>query len=89
MMHAAGLNPKEYGLSHIWMKNRKPNQIANNVLKYQRIDAVRRAALRDQWNDPVLWPLAAATLVLAVFGLVARGAWRRRERGKGRLDVGT
>ena len=82
-----GLNPKEYGLSHVWMKNRKPNQIANNVLKYQRLDAVQRAALRDQWNGPVLWPLVAALTVLAVFGLVARGVWRRRERGKGRLDV--
>ena len=51
-------------------------------------DAHPQAALRDQWNGPVLWPLAAAVMVLAVFGLVARGAWRRRERGKGRLDVG-
>lgn len=82
-----GLNPKEYGLSHAWMKNRKPNQIANNVLKYQRIDVAQRAALRDRWNPPVLWPLGVAAMVLLVFSLVAVGAWRRRERGKGRLEV--
>ncbi len=83
-----GLNPKEYGLAHAWMKNRKPNQIANNLLKYQRIDAARRATLRDRWNTPVVWPIALGGTVIAVFGLLALGAWRRRERGKGRVDVG-
>jgi ABC-type oligopeptide transport system substrate-binding subunit len=30
-----GLHPKSYTLSHRWLKNRKPNDVANNTLKYQ------------------------------------------------------
>ena len=53
-----GFHPKDYGLAHAWVKNRKPNQIANNSLKYQRIDAgAARATCGDAWNRPVLWPL--------------------------------
>jgi hypothetical protein len=34
-----GLHPKSYTLSHRWLKNRKPSDVGNNTLKYQRIDA--------------------------------------------------
>ena len=33
-----GLHPKEYSLFQPWMFNQKPNQMARNGLKYQRID---------------------------------------------------
>ena len=55
--------------------------MANNELKYQRVDAAQRTRLRDEWNAPVFWPL----LLLAVLALGAMApaviAWRRRERG--------
>ncbi len=82
-----GLHPKEYGLAHAWVKNRKPNQIANNLLKYQRIDAVRRATLREQWNRPVLWPLGLFVLVVVAFTVPAVLVIRRRERGTARADA--
>ena len=34
--------PKDYTLHHGWVFNRKPNQIANNGLKYQRLDPALR-----------------------------------------------
>lgn len=80
-----GLHPKEYGLAHGWVLNRKPNQIANNLLKYQRIDVARREAQRAAWNRPVLWPLAAGVLLAVVVAVPAVRAWRRRERGTARL----
>lgn len=82
-----GLHPKEYGLAHAWVKNRKPNQIANNLLKYQRIDALQRATLREQWNRPVLWPLGLFVLVVVAFTVPAVLVIRRRERGTARADA--
>ena len=35
-----------------------PNLMANNTLKYRRIDpALREASCAARWNPPVLWPL--------------------------------
>ncbi|HET6719977.1 MAG TPA: ABC transporter substrate-binding protein, partial [Rhodocyclaceae bacterium] len=59
-----GFHPKSYALGHGWLTNRKPNNVANNTLKYQRVDAVARLQLRDQWNRPLRWPLVAIGLVL-------------------------
>ncbi len=68
-----GLHPKQFGLYHQWHSNTKPHQMANNTLKYQRVDADLRSRLRAQWNPPRLWPLWVGGLVL-VGGLVP-GAW--------------
>jgi len=75
-----GLHPKSYTLGHRWLKNRKPNDVGNNILKYQRIDAADRAAARRAWNGPVLWPLAVGFLVLLAAILPALIGYRRRER---------
>ena len=52
--------PRTTRLAHAWVSNRKPNKMANNSLKYQRIDPQLREAMRAKWNQPVLWPLRAA-----------------------------
>jgi ABC-type transport system substrate-binding protein len=75
-----GFHPKSYTLSHRWLKNRKPNDVANNTLKYQRIDAVERAAARQAWNDPVLWPLVLGGVVFLLAVVPAFIGFRRRER---------
>ncbi|MCK6391449.1 MAG: ABC transporter substrate-binding protein, partial [Azonexus sp.] len=79
-----GLHPKSYTLRHRWLKNRKPSEVGNNTLKYQRIDVVDRLAARRAWNDPVSWPLA----LMGIFGgLLAWPLWRayrRQENGGGR-----
>jgi len=72
--------PKSFGLRHGWVHNVKPNLMANNTLKYRRIDPELRAARREAWNPPVLWPI-----ILLVAGMVAiiapaAIAWRRHER---------
>ncbi len=75
-----GFHPKNYSLSHGWLANNKPNEMTDAALKYWRVDPARRAALRRQWNAPVVWPvlLALAALVAAVVPAVA--SYRRRER---------
>ena len=75
-----GFHPKSYTLGHAWLHNRKPNDVANNILKYQRIDVAEREKKRREWNRPVLWPLAAIALVLALVVVPAFMNYRRRER---------
>ncbi|MEY4598102.1 MAG: hypothetical protein RLZZ445_899 [Pseudomonadota bacterium] len=72
--------PKDYTLHHGWLINRKPNQMANNSLKYQRLDVATRAQLRRLWNPPVLWPLGLLAAVLVLVAWPAWAAYRRRER---------
>lgn len=75
-----GFHPKEYGLSHAWVKNRKPNNMARNGLKFARIDGALREARRAEWNAPVVWPLIALVAFLVVGSLPAWISYRRRER---------
>jgi ABC-type transport system substrate-binding protein len=75
-----GLHPKSYTLGHRWLKNRKPNDVGNNILKYQRIDAADRAAARRDWNRPFYWPIAIAVLILLAALAPAVVGYRRRER---------
>ncbi len=74
--------PKSFGLTHGWVHNVKPNLMANNTLKYRRIDPSLREARRKQWNRPVLWPIGL--LVAALVALIAPAviAWRRREKSR-------
>lgn len=59
--------PTSYTLAHAWLMNRKPMEVGNNGLKYQRLDIAQREQQRQRWNVPVLLPLLLmiATLVLA------------------------
>ncbi|HEX5674298.1 MAG TPA: ABC transporter substrate-binding protein [Azonexus sp.] len=75
-----GLHPKSYTLGHRWLKNRKPNDVGNNILKYQRIDAVDRANARREWNRPVRWPLVLGIALLALAIIPGVIGYRRRER---------
>jgi oligopeptide transport system substrate-binding protein len=75
-----GVHPKSYGLSHGWLLNGKPNLIANNGIKYRRIDAAQRDAQRAAWNRPLYWPLVLAPALLAVAVWPAYSVYRRRTR---------
>jgi peptide/nickel transport system substrate-binding protein len=82
-----GFHPKDYALHHAWYGNLKPNKIAYNTLKYQRIDPQLREKMRADWNRPVVWPIVVifATLTLALVPAVY--SYRRRERAGGRLTA--
>jgi oligopeptide transport system substrate-binding protein len=82
-----GTHPKEYSLRHSWLANDKPNNMARNNIKYLKVDPERRAALRAQWNKPVVWPLGLIALTLIVSGIPAVLSYRRRERMAARPAV--
>jgi ABC-type transport system substrate-binding protein len=83
-----GLHPKSFALYHDWYFNSKPNLMANNTLKYKRIDPQLRTQKRNQWNQPVTWPI---WLLLAIFVISAAPAfvsYRRRQRARPQFTAG-
>lgn len=82
-----GFHPKDYGLSHQWVYNAKPNQIARNGLKYQRIDPALRERRRTEWNEPVVWPVALGLALVLILSIPAVVSYRRRERMSGKVHA--
>ncbi len=78
-----GYHPKNYVLQHGWLHNVKANVMANNKLKYWRVDAAERDALRRAWNQPVRWPLWLGAAALVLFGGWMWRVLRQREEGRG------
>jgi ABC-type transport system substrate-binding protein len=74
-----GYHPKQYVLQHGWLHNIKPNIMANNKLKYWRVDAAQREQLRSTWNRPAYWPLALGFVVLSMFGVWMWRVLKKRE----------
>ena len=79
-----GFFPKAFSLNHAWVHNQKPNLMANNTLKYRRIDPELRDRRRESWNPPIVWPLALAGVLLVVVGTPAVRVYRRREGSRAR-----
>ena len=75
-----GLHPRSLALYHSWYQNIWPNRLANNTLKYLKVDADLRAQKQAEWNQPIRWPLwlTLAGLVLVTFWGVR--AYRRRQQ---------
>lgn len=73
-----GFYPKNYALYHAWYYNAKPNLMANNGLKFLRIDPQARERARSQWNQPLLWPIGLLLLALALVLVPAFLAYRRK-----------
>ena len=73
-------HPVTFGLSHRWLKNSKPSSIGYNELKYLRIDTRQRAESRQEWNQPVLWPLWVCIALLVLGTLPAIFTIWKRER---------
>lgn len=75
-----GFHPKNFSLFHGWYKNLKPNLMANNQLKYTRLDSALRNEKRQQWNQPVFWPLVLGIVVFIAMLIPAINAYRRRSK---------
>lgn len=78
-----GLHPKAFSLHHAWYRNSKPNLMANNTLKYKRIEPALREKKRMTWNKPVTWPLWTMLLVFVALILPGIISYRRKEHGIG------
>ncbi|SFV66315.1 Dipeptide-binding ABC transporter, periplasmic substrate-binding component (TC 3.A.1.5.2) [hydrothermal vent metagenome] len=80
-----GIHPKSLALYHSWFKNILPNAMANNTLKYKRIDGKLRAKKQEEWNQPVVLPLVLFLLfpVLMIYPLYRAYQGRQKAIIKG------
>jgi len=74
-----GFHPKQFVLYHDWYYNAKPNLMANNTLKYKRLDPILREQKRREWNKPIVWPLGLIALLLVLMIVPAVIGYRRHE----------
>jgi len=79
-----GFHPTAYTLFHAWYGNAKPNLMARNTLKYKTIDPRLRATLRQQWNQPVVWPIALLVVALVISAVPAWRTYRKRQQAAAR-----
>lgn len=82
-----GMHPKSFGLYHLWYKNRKPNLMANNTLKYIRIDPELRHQQQIKWNRPISWPLLIIGLFFILLLTPAWIAYKRREQKIAKISL--
>ncbi|MEA1952801.1 MAG: ABC transporter substrate-binding protein [Campylobacterota bacterium] len=74
-----GMHPKSLILSHEWYHNIKPHAMANNTLKYKRIDTNLRAKQQQLWNQPVLWPLGLLLFLVIILTYFLYRAYSSRQ----------
>ncbi len=72
-----GFYPQNVSLFHGWVNNVYPNLMANNTLKYRRLDIESRSLAQEAWNQPVMLPL---WIFVGLFGLVLGAIWWRVRR---------
>ncbi|MDX1519615.1 MAG: ABC transporter substrate-binding protein, partial [Gammaproteobacteria bacterium] len=77
-----GFHPVAYSLHHSWYFNAKPNLMANNTLKYKRIDPELRRQMRQQWNQPVWEPVAILFIALVASLIPAFVIYRRKTENR-------
>ncbi|MGE0432135.1 MAG: ABC transporter substrate-binding protein [Planctomycetota bacterium] len=65
-------------LSHHWLRNGQNNEMANNVLKYRRVNGAERREYQLKYDRPVWWPLWVLIAVFLMAAVPAAiGVWRR------------
>jgi len=74
-----GFHPKSLSLYHEWFTNIWPNEMANNTLKYVRLNADLRVKRQQEWNQPVLWPLIVLALFIVLMAYPLYRAYQIRQ----------
>ncbi len=76
---AWGYYPKSLSLYHGWLHNVWPNPLANNTIKYRRIEVEYRVEKQALWNQPVIWPfmVVGALVLFSIYPLLQ--AYRQRQ----------
>jgi len=82
-------HPKAFSLSHGWYHNAKPNLMANNTLKYKRIDPQLREQKRKAWNQAVWLPVVIVFIVLMIMIIPAIVTYIRKEHHMTGRGAGT
>jgi oligopeptide transport system substrate-binding protein len=83
-----GFHPKSLTLSHNWTRVTKPHAMANNTLKYARIDPKLRADMRESWNVPNIWPILSVIIIAFMITIpIVISYWRKEHRKLKKIDA--
>jgi ABC-type transport system substrate-binding protein len=82
-----GFHPKMFTLYHAWNHNIKPNLMANNTLKYRRLDTAMRQASQQKWNQPVIWPVLLLVLLILIMVMPAVMVYKHKKHKKQLVPV--
>ena len=66
---------EDYALYHDWVRNVKPMGLSMPTYQYRDVDAALRAARREEWNQPIVWPayvLLVGAILIVLPGVVSR-----------------
>jgi len=75
-----GFHPKSLALFHQWYKNVLPNAMANNTLKYKKIDAKIRVEKQKEWNKPHILPLILFVLFVMLAAFLLHRIYKNRQK---------
>ena len=75
-----GFYPKSLALSQQWFQNVLPNAMANNTLKYKKIDAALRAKKQQEWNQPEILPLVLLFVFVLLTAWLLYRAYNNRQK---------
>lgn len=74
-----GVHPIDFTLSHQWNYPLKPNAMANNTLKYERLNPTLRQKKQKGWNAPIIWPLFLLLFFIVILFIPLTITYWRRE----------
>jgi ABC-type transport system substrate-binding protein len=74
-----GVYPKSLALVHGWFGNVAAHAMANNTLKYKKIDAQTRVKSQQAWNQPVRYPIFLFVAGILLCALLLYRAYRKRQ----------
>ncbi|MGB5264559.1 MAG: ABC transporter substrate-binding protein, partial [Lutimonas sp.] len=75
-----GVHPTSMALFHQWYKNVLPHAMANNTLKYKRVNAATRVSKQKEWNQPQILPLILFVLFLLILGFLLHRVYQNRQK---------
>jgi ABC-type transport system substrate-binding protein len=75
-----GYFPYASGAYHRWVHNGKPSIMVRDQAQYYRLDTAERSRSLRAWNQPIYWPLALLSVLLAGMSWWAVRVFKARER---------
>lgn len=75
-----GIHNESLTLSQQWISPVKTSSILVNTLKYAAIDVALRNSLRNQWNQPILWPIVVFILLMTLLLLPFVRAYHKKQQ---------
>lgn len=74
-----GIHNESLLLSQQWLSQVKTSTMSVNTLKYISVNVSQRNAFRNDWNQPVIWPVVIFIILLVVLLLPFLLAYRKKQ----------